>query len=90
MKPTTFHQPLNIKSVLLPVNLEVIQRRIISFKQKQRKTIKKTQMKGKFVMIEESILYALKKPEKIKGNFIKIQTFLGHKMKNMKIFLITH
>lgn len=47
-------------------------------------------MKGKFVMIEESILYALKKPEKIKENFIKIQTFLGHKMKNMKIFLITH
>ena len=47
-------------------------------------------MKGKFVMIEESILYALKKPEKIKGNFIKIQTFFGHKMKNMKIFLITH
>ena len=42
-------------------------------------------MKGKFVMIEESILYALKKPEKIKGNFIKIQTFLGIKIQKMKV-----
>ena len=36
-------------------------------------------------MIEKSILFSLKKHGIFKGNFFKIQTFLGTKIQKMKV-----